>query len=72
MIPGMKPQSLLRTGLVGSAVVGVCCFTPLLVVILAGAGLSAAIGWLDWILLPALAFFLVMTGYALWLGWRRR
>ena len=68
----MKQQSLLRTGVVGSAVVAVCCFTPLLVVILAGIGLSAAIGWLDWVLLPMLAFFLVMTGYALWVGRRRR
>jgi mercuric ion transport protein len=29
-------------------------------------GLSAAVGWLDLVLLPALAIFLAITGYALW------
>jgi mercuric ion transport protein len=52
-------------------VTAVCCFTPILVVLLAGLGLSAALGWLDWVLLPVLAFFLAMTAYGLWLGWRR-
>jgi mercuric ion transport protein len=67
----MRRRVLLRTGLIGSAVTAVCCFTPILVVLLAGLGLSAALGWLDWILLPVLAFFLAMTAYGLWLGWRR-
>jgi mercuric ion transport protein len=57
---------LLGTGVIGSAVVGVCCFTPVLVLFLTGLGLSAAIGWLDWMLLPMLAFFLLLTLYALW------
>lgn len=72
MTGGMKRRSLLRTGLLGSIVVAVCCFTPVLVVLLSGIGLSAAIGWLDWVLLPALAFFLGLTAYALWLGRQRR
>jgi mercuric ion transport protein len=67
----MRRRVLLRTGLIGSAVTAVCCFTPILVVLLAGLGLSAALGWLDWVLLPVLAFFLAMTAYGLWLGWRR-
>ena len=29
-------------------------------------GLSAAVGWLDIVLLPALAGFAAITGYALW------
>lgn len=50
----------------GSIVAAVCCFTPLLVIVLGAAGLSAAIGYLDFVLLPVLAIFLGLTGYALW------
>ena len=66
----MNRRSLLRTGVIGSAVTAVCCFTPVLVLLLAALGVSAALGWIDWLLLPALAIFLAMTAYALWL--RRR
>ncbi len=64
---GTKEKKLLRTGLVGSAVAAVCCFTPILVVALAGAGLSAIVGWLDYGLFPALFAFLGITAYALYL-----
>ena len=37
-----------------------------LVILLAATGLAAITGWLDYVLLPALAFFLGLTGYALW------
>ena len=62
----MDDRRLLRTGIIGSAVVAVCCFTPVLVILLAATGLAAITGWLDYVLLPALAFFLGLTGYALW------
>lgn len=29
-------------------------------------GLSAMLGWLDYVLLPALAFFIGLTIYAVW------
>ena len=61
----MNDRQLLRTGLIGSAVAAVCCFTPLLVLIVAGVGLSAIIGWLDFVLFPALAIFIGITVYAL-------
>jgi mercuric ion transport protein len=57
------------TGLGGSAIAALCCFTPILVIALGGVGLAAIVGWLDLVLLPALAFFLGLTAYALW---RRR
>lgn len=60
---------LLKTGVVGSVVAALCCFTPVLAIALGAIGLSAATGYLDYVLLPALAFFLAMIGYALW---RRR
>jgi mercuric ion transport protein len=36
------------------------------VILLSAVGLSAIIGWLDFVLLPALVIFLAITGYALW------
>jgi mercuric ion transport protein len=65
----VKEKSLLRTGLVGSAVAALCCFTPILVILLGAVGLSAWLGWLDYVLFPALAGFLGLTAYALY---RRR
>lgn len=62
----MKERTLLRTGLIGTAVAALCCFTPVLVILLATVGLSALVGWLDFVLLPALAIFAGITIYALW------
>lgn len=56
---------LLVTGIVGTLVAALCCFTPLLVVLLGAVGLSAVLGWLDFVLLPALAGFAGLTVYAL-------
>lgn len=39
----------------------VCCFTPLLVIVLGAVGLSSWLGWLDYVLLPGLALFLILT-----------
>lgn len=61
----MQPRSLLRIGIVGSIVAVVCCFTPALVVLLGVIGLSAAVGWLDYVLLPTLALFVGITLYAM-------
>ena len=57
---------LLKIGIIGTIVAAICCFTPVLVVLLGAVGFSALIGYLDIVLLPALAIFLVITGYALW------
>lgn len=62
----MTHKSLLRIGIVGSVVAAICCFTPALVVLLGAIGLSAALGWIDIVLLPALAIFVLITVYALW------
>ncbi|MSU90345.1 mercury resistance system transport protein MerF [Rhodobacteraceae bacterium 2CG4] len=59
--------TLLRRGLVGSVIAAICCFTPLLVVIVAGVGLSAFVGWLDYALFPMLFASLGVIAYALWL-----
>ncbi len=67
----MNDQRLLKTGIIGSIVMALCCMTPILVVLFGVVGLSAAVGYLDFVLLPALAVFLAITGYALWKRSRR-
>jgi mercuric ion transport protein len=62
----MNNDKLLRYGVIGTVVVAVCCFTPVLVVLVSAVGLSAAIGWLDYVLFPALGLFIGITIYALW------
>lgn len=62
----MTDNSLLRTGMIGTAVAALCCFTPILVVLVGAVGLSAIVGWLDYVLFPALAGFAALTLYALW------
>lgn len=61
----MNDRTLLRTGIIGTLVAAVCCFTPALLVPLGAVGLSAWLGWLDYVLLPALVVFLAMFAYAL-------
>lgn len=61
----MQPGSLLRTGIIGTVVVPIRCFTPVLVVFFGVVGLSAAVGWLDYVLFPALAVFVGITIYAM-------
>ena len=57
----------MKAGLGGAIIAALCCFTPLLVVLLAGAGLSAVSGWLDYALFPLLFFSLAVVAEALWL-----
>ena len=61
----MTHETLLCTGAAGAAITAICCFTPLLAVALGALGLSAWLGWTDYVLLPALAAFLALTAYAL-------
>lgn len=54
----MKERKLLGIG--GAAITAVCCFTPGLVILLGGLGLSAWLAWLDYVLLPLLAAFVAL------------
>ena len=60
----MNKNTLVTTGIIGTALVALCCFTPLLVVLLGVVGLSALTGYLDYVLMPALIFFMGLTIYA--------
>ena len=61
----MKNKTILNTGIIGSAIAAVCCFTPALVLLLGAIALSAWLAWLDYVLLPALIIFLGITAFAL-------
>lgn len=63
---------LLVTGVVGTIVAALCCFTPVLVALLGLVGLSALVGALDLVLFPALGFFIALTVFAVWRRNRRR
>ncbi|PQO24871.1 hypothetical protein C2I36_00705 [Rhodobacteraceae bacterium WD3A24] len=58
-------------GLVGAVIAALCCVTPVLVVLFGALGLSAALGWIDYVLLPALAFFIALTVQATRARYRR-
>lgn len=58
-----RQRKLLRVGVVGTIVSALCCFTPVLVIILGAIGLSALLSYLDYVLLPVLVFFVSLTIY---------
>ncbi|MFQ6011575.1 MAG: mercury resistance system transport protein MerF [Nitrososphaerales archaeon] len=63
----MDGKKCFRTGLWGSIIAAICCFTLLLVVGIGLIGLAAFTPYLDYLLFPALAFFLILAFY----GWRK-
>lgn len=58
-----KINKILGIGIIGSIVTAICCFTPVLVILLGIVGFSALTGYLDYVLLPALGFFLILMAY---------
>jgi len=62
----MGDKKLLKVGIVGTITAALCCFTPVLVVLFGAVGLSALVGYLDYVLFPALGLFVLLTIYALW------
>lgn len=68
----MSDGKLIWTGIVGSVVAAICCFTPVLVLGLAALGLSAWISGLDYVLFPTLAMFLGVIAFGLWRRAKRR
>lgn len=60
----MNNKTLICTSAGGTVIAAICCFTPALVLVLGAAGLSAWLGWIDYVLLPALVIFAGLTLYA--------
>ena len=67
----MSNKALFRTGLVGSIVLALCCFTPVLVILFGAIGLASVVGYLDFVLLPGLLISLVILGAAIVRGLRK-
>ncbi|MES1949123.1 hypothetical protein C84B14_17328 [Salinisphaera sp. C84B14] len=61
-----RNKKLFGVGIAGTVIAALCCFTPVLVILFGVVGLSAPVGYLDYVLLPALAFFLGLTIYAVY------
>lgn len=53
----------LKTGIIGSLVAALCCFTPILAILLGALGLGWLTGYLDYVLFPVLVIFLGLTAY---------
>ncbi len=57
----ISPKKYFYMALAGTIVTAICCFTPILVGLFAVVGLSAFTPYLDYVLFPALAIFIVLT-----------
>ena len=60
----------LFAALTGTGLVALCCFTPILVILLGAIGFSAFTPYLDFVLLPALGIMIVLTIVS-FLRWRK-
>ena len=67
-----KRKNLLKIGVTGSIIAALCCSTPILVILLSAIGLGAVAVYLDYILLPILAGFIILTAYGLFQVMRTR
>jgi mercuric ion transport protein len=61
----MTSRELLRIGITGTVLTGLCCFTPFLITILSVFGVVAWLSWTDFVLFPLLGGFLLLTLYAI-------
>jgi mercuric ion transport protein len=57
----MTNQGLLRTGIIDTVIAPICCFSPILIIRLGAVGLSAMVGWLDYVLFFPLVVFAGLT-----------
>ena len=58
-------KPLLKVGIIGAGIAALCCFTPILVILFATLGISALVGYLDYVLFPLLGLFLIVIVVAL-------
>jgi len=64
----MDVNKCFKTGIWGSIITAICCFTPVLVVGLGFIGLAALTPYLDYVLFTLLGLFLILAFY----GWRKQ
>jgi mercuric ion transport protein len=58
-------KPLFKVGIIGSVIAALCCFTPILVILFGALGISALVGYLDYVLFPLLGLFLLVMVVAL-------
>ena len=63
---GKAAKFWMTTGIIGALASSLCCFTPLAVIFLGVAGLGAWTGYIDYVVLPSLAFSVGLIGYGLY------
>ncbi|MEG4593056.1 mercury resistance system transport protein MerF [Microcoleus sp. F8_C2] len=57
----MKPKTALWASISGTVLIAMCCATPVLAITLGALGLGALVGYLDYVLLPALVVMVVVS-----------
>jgi len=63
----MTEKTQMKSGMVGTVIAAICCFTPFLVVLFGFAGVSAWLGWIDYALFPILFASLGVIANALYI-----
>ncbi|MBI3605548.1 MAG: mercury resistance system transport protein MerF [Nitrospirae bacterium] len=58
-------HNYIKAGGIGALIAAICCFTPLLVILLGVVGLGVITGYLDYVLLPALLAGLGLLAYGI-------
>ena len=62
--PEQEAKRAFWRSLVGVGITALCCFTPILVILLSSLGLSLVVPYLDWLLWPALLGLIAYTAIA--------
>ncbi|TAK00521.1 MAG: mercury resistance system transport protein MerF [Candidatus Manganitrophaceae bacterium] len=60
-----KSEAYMKAGGIGAVIAAICCFTPVLVILLGVVGLSIVTGYLDYLLIPALLICLGLLAYGM-------
>jgi mercuric ion transport protein len=60
-----QDAKLIGTGVAGAMLSMVCCFTPLLAIVLGALGLTAFVAKLDFVLIPVFVASIALVGFAL-------
>lgn len=69
-ISSQSSKKGMLAALTGTVLVALCCFTPILVILLGAVGLSAFTPFLDFVLLPALCIMIAISVVS-FLRWRK-